>query len=88
MAPVLFPCRVLPEDDGCGYLHHRAGPQGPFRTERVKVRMRETWPHMGMWEARFEGRWRKVRVQVNRTYIVFKGEKITIQIRGVSNETL
>ncbi len=64
-----------------GYLQHGIGV-GPFRTERVTVRERG-WPHTGQWEARFEGKWRAVRVQVKRTFIVYQGEKITIQIDGV-----
>ena len=64
-----------------GYLQHGRQP-GPFQTERVLVRLRG-WPHVGMYEARFYGRWRAVHVQVRRTYIVFQGEKITIQIEGV-----
>ncbi len=64
-----------------GYLHHGSAP-GPFSTERVKVRLRG-YPHAGMWEAYFEGRWRAVHVQLKRTYIVFQCERITIQIEGV-----
>lgn len=64
-----------------GYLQHGRQP-GPFRTERVPVRLRG-WPHVGMYEARFAGRWRAVHVQLKRTYIVFQGERITIQIYGV-----
>lgn len=65
-----------------GFLQHGAGTSGPFRTERVTIKPRE-WPHVGQWQARFEGRWRAVRVQVNRLFIVYRGEKITIQIEGV-----
>lgn len=64
-----------------GYLQHGSG-KGPFRTESVAVKPDE-WPHVGMWLALFEGRWRRVHVQVGRTYIVYRGEKITIQIDGV-----
>lgn len=65
-----------------GFLHHGSGTQGPFCTERVPVRLRG-YPHAGMWEARYCGRWRAVHVQVNRTFIVNRGERITIQIEGV-----
>lgn len=61
-----------------GYLQHGTG-RGPFRTEAVPVRME----HPFDWFAWFEGRWRKVHVQVRRTYIVYHGERITIQIEGV-----
>lgn len=64
-----------------GYLQHGSQP-GPFRTERVPVRLRG-WPHVGMYEALFEGRWRAVRVQVRRAFIVYHGARITIQIEGV-----
>lgn len=62
-----------------GYLQHGQGTKGPFRTEAVKIRHDAP----SRWYARFEGQWRLVHVQVNRTYIVFMGEKITIQIEGV-----
>jgi len=62
-----------------GYLHHGKGTAGPFRTESVKLRHEAP----DNWFARFEGKWRKVNVQVNRTFIVFQGEKIDIQIWGV-----
>lgn len=65
-----------------GYLHHGEGTQGPFSTETVHIRPMG-YPHAGEWEARYEGKWRKVHVQVNRTYIVYRGERITIQIEGV-----
>ncbi len=62
-----------------GYLQHGAGTAGPFRTERVTVRH----THPFDWHAHFEGVWRKVHVQVKRTFITYQGEKITIQIEGV-----
>lgn len=62
-----------------GYLHHGQGTNGPFRTERVLVKHL----HGFEWQARFEGRWRKVHIQVKRTFIVYRGERITIQIDGV-----
>lgn len=62
-----------------GYLKHGHGTNGPFRTERVPVKHL----HGFDWYARFEGRWRKVHIQVNRTFIVYRGERITIQIDGV-----
>lgn len=65
-----------------GYLQHGKGTNGPFRTEQVNVKQGE-WPKAHTWLAFFEGRWRVVQVQVNRTYINFRGEKITIQIEGV-----
>ena len=64
--------------DDFGYLQHGSGA-GPFRTERVSIRHE----YAGRWLARFEGRWRRVHTQVNRLYIVYRGERITIQIDGV-----
>lgn len=61
-----------------GYLQYGT-PPGPFRTE--SVRLKHEAPDN--WFARFEGKWRKVHVQVNRTYIVYRGERITIQVDGV-----
>jgi hypothetical protein len=65
--------------DNFGYLQHGAGTQGPFRTERVSIRNE----YGDRWLAYFEGRWRRVYMQVNRLYIVYNGEKINIQIEGV-----
>lgn len=62
-----------------GYLQHGTGTQGPFRTESVPVRHL----YADNWQARFEGRWRKVHIALRRTFIVFQGEKIAIQIDGV-----
>lgn len=61
-----------------GYLQHGKQP-GPFYTEKVAVKHE----YADKWLARFEGKWRRVHIQVNRTYIVYQGEKITIQIEGV-----
>jgi hypothetical protein len=62
-----------------GYLQHGTGTQGPFRTEAVRIKHE----FADRWLARFEGKWRRVHIQVRRTYIVFRGERITIQIEGV-----
>lgn len=61
-----------------GYLQHGTG-NGPFRTEKVRIKHE----YADKWLAWFEGRWRMVHIQVNRTFIVYRGEKITIQIEGV-----
>lgn len=61
-----------------GYLQHGVSP-GPFRTERVHVKHEAP----DNWFARYEGKWRKVHVQLKRLYIVHQGERITIQIEGV-----
>lgn len=61
-----------------GYLQHGTQP-GPFLTEKVRVKNE----YADRWLAFFEGKWRRVHIQVRRTYIVFQGEKITIQIDGV-----
>jgi hypothetical protein len=62
-----------------GYLQHGSGTQGPFRTESVRVHHQ----YSDRWLAFFEGRWRRVHIQVGRTFIVYRGERITIQIEGV-----
>lgn len=64
-----------------GYLQHGQAP-GPMRTERVNVRLCG-WPHTGMWEAFYMGRWRRVFVQIKRTFITYRGTRITIKIEGV-----
>ena len=60
-----------------GYLQHGSG-SGPFSTERVAIRNE----YADNWIAFFEGRWRKVHTHVNRLFIVYRGEKVTIQIEG------
>lgn len=61
-----------------GYLQHGVG-NGPFFTQSVPI----VNEYGDRWLAKFEGKWRRVHIQVNRLYIVFRGEKITIQISGV-----
>lgn len=73
--------KPVPAEPDYGYLQHGKAP-GPFRTERVAVKP-AGYPRAGQWMASFEGRWRLVHVQVNRTFIVYMGERITIQIDGV-----
>lgn len=62
-----------------GYLQHGKGTQGPFRTEAVRIKHE----YADRWLAWFEGKWRRVHIQVQRTFIVFRGEPIVIQIDGV-----
>jgi len=69
---------VIDEGD-YGHLQHASGPRGPFRSERVSVKHE----YADRWLALFEGRWRRVHIQVRRTYIVYLGEKIPIRIEGV-----
>lgn len=64
-----------------GYLHHKASASGPFCTERVEITLRG-WPHTGEWQARFEGRWRKVHTDGRTGWIVYQGERIRITIEG------
>lgn len=65
-----------------GYLQHGKG-KGPFRTEKVPVKLSGWRPNGQCWLALFESRWRVVHVQVKRTFIVYQGERITITIEGV-----
>ncbi len=62
-----------------GYLQHGPNAGGPFRTERVRIHHE----YADRWQAFFAGRWRRVHILVSRTYIVYQGERITIQIDGV-----
>ncbi len=62
-----------------GYLQHGKGTIGPFRTERVAVKHE----FADRWLARFEGKWRRVHILVRSTFIIYRGERITIQIEGV-----
>lgn len=61
-----------------GFLQHgKAGE--PMRTEKVTIKNE----FGSVWLAHYEGRWRKVHMQVKRTFIVYCGERITIKIWGV-----
>ncbi len=62
-----------------GYLKWGEGTSGPFLTESVKVRHL----YADNYEAWYEGRYRKVHIQVKRLYVVIRGKKITIIIDGV-----
>lgn len=64
-----------------GYLQFGTAP-GPFRTQGVNVKQ-DVWPNADKWLALYEGKWRRVHVQVKRLYIVYAGERITIQIEGL-----
>jgi len=61
--------------ESIGFLQHGHG----FRTERVRIRHQ----YLDRWQAYYEGAWRRVHLQVNRTYITHRGERITIVIEGV-----
>ena len=63
----------------CGYLQHGHGTAGPFRTESVPIR--NEWGDR--WQALFEGRWRRVHIRIGGLFIVYRGERIKIQIEGV-----
>jgi hypothetical protein len=52
---------------------------GPFLTLEVPIKHE----YADRYKAFYEGKWRRVNIQVNRTFIVCNGEKITIQIDGV-----
>jgi len=62
-----------------GYIHHGEGTNGPFMTQRVAAKMQ----HPFNWYVQYEGRWRKVHVKLNKVFIIYKGEKLTVQIEGV-----
>ena len=61
-----------------GYLQHGKAGRA-MRTGRVLVKNE----YADRWLAHYEGRWRRVHIQVNRLYIVAYGERIMIQIEGV-----
>ena len=62
-----------------GYLQHNQGGTNSFRTEKVTIKNE----YGDRWLAWFEGKWRRVHIQMKRCYIVFQGERVTIQIEGV-----
>jgi hypothetical protein len=62
-----------------GYLHHNTPPGALAHIEQVPVR----WEYSDRYLARYEGRWRRIHIQVRRLYIVYKGERITIMVEGL-----
>lgn len=62
-----------------GYIQIGSSTNLPMYTVRVPVKTTGS----GNWYALYEGRWRKVHVQVKRLYIVCQGEKFNIVIDGV-----
>ena len=70
-------------NDSFGWLHHKAirkdGTNDSFYTERVKVRHL----YADNWQVYFEGKWRKVYIQVKKTFIKYQNQNIEIQIEGV-----
>lgn len=61
-----------------GYLQFGETP-GPFCTIRVAV----CNEYADRWLARYKGKWRRVHIQVKRTFIVVDGQRVTIKIEGV-----
>jgi hypothetical protein len=61
------------------YLQHSAGPNGPFRTEAVRVKHE----YADRYKAFYEGKWRRVHVQVKKTFIKYQGQQIKIIIEGL-----
>lgn len=61
-----------------GYLMHGSG-NGPFSTESVRVKHE----YADRWLAFYEGRWRRVHIQLRGMYIVAQGERIKINIEGL-----
>jgi hypothetical protein len=61
-----------------GYLQHGDG-NGPFRTESVSIKHEFADRYLAF----FEGKYRRVYIQVKRLFIIYQGQKITIKIDGV-----
>lgn len=55
---------------------------GPMITLSAPAKQ-DVWPNADKWLVLYESKWRRVHVQVNRLYIVYLGEKLTVQIEGV-----
>lgn len=61
-----------------GYLQH--GDKATcMRTESVSVKHL----YADNYQVFYEGKWRKVHIQVNRLYIVYRGNKITLTYHGL-----
>ncbi len=62
-----------------GYLHFGQGTIGPYQTIEVPIR---GYPP-GQWEVRFEGRWRRVHCNISKTWVIYLGQRVPVQIWGV-----
>ena len=53
--------------------------KGPFVTISAPIK------HEGAdkYKILFEGRWRKIHIQTNRLYVVYMGEKLTVNYEGI-----
>jgi hypothetical protein len=56
-----------------GYLQHGTAP-APCRTESVSIRHE----YRDLYQAWYEGRWRRIYDTGTRYYIIYRGEKITL----------
>lgn len=69
--------------DNVGFLQFACerddGTKDSFYTQSVPVAHEGADKYLAL----YEGRWRRVHIQVHRTYIVYMGEKIKIVIEGV-----
>lgn len=73
---------VNKKNDSSGVAGADLHPEGgylPGRSEPVTVKSEGA----GRWSALVDGRWRRVHVQVNKTFIVSDGKRIPIRIDGV-----
>jgi len=62
-----------------GYLQFKSTRGDCFLTQSVEVKHEYGDRYLVF----YEGRWRRVHIQVKRTFIIFQNEKVTIQIEGV-----
>jgi len=62
------------EEIETAYLQH-----SPFRAESVFAKNE----YGDRWLALYEGRWRRVHIQVKRTFIVYRGTQIEIDMKGL-----
>ena len=64
--------------DSGGYLHFGTD-RGPFLTIGVPTK------HEGAdrWLAFWEGRWRRIHIQVRRLYVIVNGERVTFTMDGL-----
>ncbi len=61
-----------------GYLQFGTG-KGPFLTVRIPVKHEYADRYLAL----YEGKWRRIHIQVRRLYIVCDGERITIEVKGL-----
>lgn len=61
------------------YLQHGQGTNGPFLTEHAPMKFEAP----DNYYVRFDGRWRKVHMNLKSLWIMYRGKRINVLIEGI-----